>query len=274
MPTNTTSKALPSPATTSHQDSPSPRTVFYGDNTAAVCFCNERLIAQRYSPCEDLEVSLTNIRMLCPFHNVTTEWLKLTATECEAAVSLADECAGVVYFNTAKEVKSFTIVSRACEQNNQAKWLIGQQGNHLYKGQVAVKIRIAVVYGSVLVPMRKPHAIALKLPYDTKLIVDKENTNFWVDCGELNAAFPGNGALCMAAFPYTFALGYGSVVPSTFNGLVATFESRDPADSITAGEPMPRVTATIQALARNNFCTFFAKTTHAERPSENSAKFS
>ena len=185
---------------------------------------------------EDLEVSMTNTWVPCPYYNVTTEWIKLTATEREAAVRLADECTGVVNFNTAKEVKSFTIVSCACEQNNQAKWLIGQQGNNLYKDQAAVKIGIADVYGSVLVPIREPHVIALKLPYDTTLTVDKESTNFWDNRGELKVAFPGNGALRMAAFPCTFTLGYGSVVPSTFDSLVATFESRDPADSITAGK--------------------------------------
>ena len=61
---------------------------------------------------------MTNTWMSCPSHNVTTEWFNLTAIECEAAVSQADEYAGVVYVNTTKEVKSFTIVSRACEQND------------------------------------------------------------------------------------------------------------------------------------------------------------
>ena len=50
MPHNTTGKALPFPATTSHRDSLSPHIVFYRDNTAAVAFYNERLIAQRYGP--------------------------------------------------------------------------------------------------------------------------------------------------------------------------------------------------------------------------------
>ena len=36
----------------------------------------------------------------------------------------------------------------------------------------------------------------------------------------------------------------------------AAFSSQDPANSITAGNPAPGVTAAIQALARNNFCTF------------------
>ena len=118
---------------------------------------------------KDLEVSVTNTWMPCPSHNVTTEWFKLTATELEAAISLADECAGVVYVNTTKEVKSFTIVSRVCEQPTREKWLIGQQGNHLFQGKAAVRLGIIKVCGSVIFPMREPHAIALKLPYNTTL---------------------------------------------------------------------------------------------------------
>ena len=56
-----------------------------------------------------LEISVTNTRQPCPTHNVTTEWIKLKATEREAVIRLVDECAGVVSFNTAKEVKSFTL---------------------------------------------------------------------------------------------------------------------------------------------------------------------
>ena len=68
-----------------------------------------------------LEVSMTNTRRSCPTHNMTTEWIKLITTERQAAVSLVDECAGVVYFNARKEVQSLTIVSRSYVKNNRAK---------------------------------------------------------------------------------------------------------------------------------------------------------
>ena len=43
----------------------------------------------------------------------------------------------MAYVNNSKEIKSFTIISRACEQPDQGKWLIGQEGNHLSQGQAA-----------------------------------------------------------------------------------------------------------------------------------------
>ena len=57
--------------------------------------------------------------------------------------------------------------------------------------------------------MCEAFAKLLKLTYDTTLIVDKENTTFWDNCGELDIVFLGNGELCTVIFPCAFTLGYG-----------------------------------------------------------------
>ena len=108
---------------------------------------------------------------------MTTDWFKLPATERASAVTQKDKCAGVTYVNTSQVFKAFTIVSRASEPTNRATWLIGQEGNHLHQGQAAMRLQLAAVCGSVVVPMRKTHAIALSLPFDDTLIVDNDNTD-------------------------------------------------------------------------------------------------
>ena len=107
--------------------------------------------------------------------------------------------------------------------------------------------------------MRKPHTIALNLPYDNTLIVDNANTDFWDSCGNLAVFFPGEDPLRMVVFPCTFALGYGSTVPGTFDTLVTGFDSRNPNVSITAGKTTPGVAVALRTLALNDFCTFFGK---------------
>ena len=91
------------------------------------------------------------------------------------------------------------------------------------------------VYGSVVVPMRETHATVLGLTFDDTLIVDNDNTTLWDNCEDLTVTFPGEGELRMVVFPCTFALGYGTTVPSSFALLVESINSPDPSVSITAG---------------------------------------
>ena len=74
-------------------------------------------------------------------------------------------------------------------------------------------------------PMRKPFIKLLKLTCNTTLIVDKTNTTFWDNCGELDTVFPGDGDLRMAIFPCAFALGYCSVALNSLELLVAAFNT-------------------------------------------------
>ena len=122
-----------------------------------------------------------------------------------------------------------------------------------------MQLGLAAVYGSVVVPMRKPHAIALNLPFNNTLIVDNKNTDFWADCGDLATVFPGEGSLRMVILHCIFTLGYGSTVPSTFATLVTAIDSTNPNVSITAGETMLGVAVALSALAHKDFCTFFGK---------------
>ena len=129
-----------------------------------------------------LEVSVTNTRRPHTTHNMCKAWLSMTLELHEAAIGQVDECPGSMYFNSDKELVSFTIVLRPCVQNNQADWLISQQGNHLDKGRVAVKIRINDLCGSAVVLMRELFTKLLKLTYNTTLIVDKANITFEDNC--------------------------------------------------------------------------------------------
>ena len=67
-----------------------------------------------------LEVSVTTSQLPSPYHNVTTDWCKLTPTERALAVAQKDECAGVTYVTTSKVLQDFTIVSRASESTDRA----------------------------------------------------------------------------------------------------------------------------------------------------------
>ena len=120
-----------------------------------------------------------------------------------------------------------------------------------------MRLRLAAVCGSVVVPMREPHAIALSLPFDDTLIFDNNNTDFWDNCDDLKTVFPGEGSSCMVVFLCTFALVYGATVPSSFATLVDSIDFTDPNVSIAAGESMLGVTVALHALAHNDFCTFF-----------------
>ena len=66
----------------------------------------------------------------------------------------------MAYVNTSQVLKAFTIISRASELTDRATWLIGQEGNHLHRGQADMRLRLAAVCGSVVVPMREIHAIS------------------------------------------------------------------------------------------------------------------
>ena len=216
-------------------------------------------LAQNEPALKALDLSVTTSQPPSPHLNVTTAWFKLTPTERALAAAQKDECAGVTYVTTSKGLQAFTIVSRASEPTDRATWLIGQEGNHLHQGQLVMQLPLAAVCGSVVVPMREHHAIALTLPFDNTLIVDNDNTDFWDNCGDLKTVFPGEGSLRMVVFPCTFALGYGATVPSLFATLVDLIDSTDPNVSIAAGEPMPGVAVALRALAHNDFCTFFGK---------------
>ena len=122
-----------------------------------------------------------------------------------------------------------------------------------------MRLPLAAVCGSVVVTMRETHAIALGLTCDDTLIVDNNNTTLWDNCDDLKVAFPGEGELRMVIFPCTFALGYGTMVPSSFALLVELIDSPDPSVSITAGQPMLGVAMALRALTQNDFCTFLGK---------------
>ena len=77
-------------------------------------------LLQNTTALKALDVSVTTTQSPSPSHNVTTDWFKLLATERGSAVTQKDKCAGVAYVNTSQEFKSFTIVSRASEETDQA----------------------------------------------------------------------------------------------------------------------------------------------------------
>ena len=222
-----------------------------------------------------LEVSVTKFRAPDATYNPLQVWLPMELVMHKAAICQVDDCAGACYFNSNKVLVSITIISSPHARADQTDWLVGQQGNNLIQGPAAVKINISDLCGLVVVPMRKPFAVALNLDYNKTLIVDETNTTFWDGAGALDTDFPGDGDLCMLAFPCTIFLGagalcmvalpcvspfwYGSVVPDLLENLLIALDAPDATESIMMGKPAAGISAAVRALIHNDYDTYLGK---------------
>ena len=78
----------------------------------------------------------------------------------------------------------------------------------------------------IVVPMREPNAVALKLVYDASKVVMVTNCKFWPNFNA-DKDFPGAGDLCMVALPLVIPFEQGTIVPQSFDESFDSIEAAD-----------------------------------------------
>ena len=110
------------------------------------------------------------------------------------------------------------MIADPAERSQQRNWCIGQYSTRLSQGSEPIRFNRAEMRGKIVVPMRQPYALALKLVYDTTKVGTATNCKLWPTF-DAEEDFPGTGDLCMAALPIAIPFGQGAVMPQSLNEL-------------------------------------------------------
>ena len=205
-----------------------------------------------------LDITATNSQTPQASFNMYQDWCKRKLTKRWAAAVKANDAAGFVYINIYKEVAiaSMVYIPYDCTNcTNREKFVIEQQDNNLAHGPEAININLEELCGCVLGPMQEEHAKVLEIDIDTT-IPDITNCNFETKI-DLTTIYPGTGSLNMAAFPCTFATGYGGALPEgSISNLITSLTATIAVLSISDGTPPKDTVPALMVLEKNNYASF------------------
>ena len=142
------------------------------------------------------------------------------------------------------------------ERSQRGDWCVRKYGTRLSQGSEPIRFNCAETCGEIIVPIRQPHALALKLVYESSTVVTATNCTFWPNF-DAEKDFQGEGDLCMAALPIVFPFGQGAVVPQSFDKFLNSIEAADGRPQILNGQPAPGLADALRARRHNEFHSFF-----------------
>ena len=134
-------------------------------------------------------------------------------------------------------------------------WVIAQHGNTLALGASPILFQVRDLQSTVLVPMNKVDAVALKLEYDPLPLTKDKCPLPPALVNAKNSFFKPKKII--TTLPVVLAVGHGGVLQEdSWDALVKSMVDTDKAKSITSGKEQHRIVAAYHTLRANGYKSY------------------